>query len=87
MSVTPLDLLRIEAIKKYMAENPKETDCPVLTAVVFYLERGEEEQAKYKVMLDSDKFYNRKSVLKFLDNLGLLDDEYKARLTRWGTLE
>lgn len=74
---------KIAAIKQYMAENRGENNCPVLGAVIFYLNEGEIEQAQYKIMLDSDKFSDRKKVLRFLDTLGLISPEYQERLNRW----
>ncbi len=80
--VSPYDLVRVEAIKKFMADNPNEAHS-VLNAVIFYLERGDEDAARYKIELDSDKFSYRKEVLHFLDTLDLIREEYKARLVRW----
>lgn len=77
---------KIAAIRQYMNDNPKEADCPVLNAVIRYLGENEIEQAQYKVKLDSDKFWNPKKMLRFLDTLGLVDNEYRSRLQRNGTL-
>jgi len=82
---TAWDLLRVESIKKFLVENPKEAG-PVFDQVMMYLESGNEAQARYKIMLDSDKFLDMKLVLQFMDRLDLLDPEYRERLVRWGGL-
>jgi hypothetical protein len=82
---TPWDLLRVEAIEKFMAENPKECDS-VLQAVITWLRKGEVATAQYKIMIDSDKFSDRKKVLAFFNTIDMLDKDYKARMIRAGVI-
>lgn len=73
----------IQAIEKFMTENPTEA-LSVMRAVITLLLRNEREEAEYKIELDSDKFDNREKVLGFFDSIGLLSVPYRARLIRWG---
>lgn len=82
---TPWDLLRVEAIRKFAAENPREAG-HVLDQVIQYLEGGDEGSARYKVKLDTDKFLDRKKVLAFFNSIELLDDEYKDRMIKAGVI-
>lgn len=84
-SPSPFDLLRVEAIKKFLEENPKEAG-PVFDQVMGYLAQGYEDQARYKLRLDADKFHNKQRVVQFLAQADLLDPEYREILIRSGEI-
>lgn len=77
---------KIAAIRKFMSENPRQHNCSVLSAAIRHLENGNLTGAQYKVQIDTDKFLDRKTVLNFLDSIGMLSNEYREHLRSWGVL-
>jgi hypothetical protein len=54
----------------------------VLDAVIFYLENGDLEAARWKVQYDTDKLTSYPGVMRFCAENGLMTDEYLARIRK-----
>lgn len=75
----------ISKIREFSDQNP--FACPsVLNSVIYYLELGRVEDARWKIQNDSDKFTSSEfdPVFRLFDSVGLISPEYRLVLEKQG---